>query len=286
MIQSVFEQNSGQPRMNEKPKVKMGDEEIAYEKLNERNSLHKTINCTYFIIVLFSSGSGTHSIDDVDYTIGDRQLHFLFPGQRHHWETERGTEAQKIVVGKKVFETFSSNGIFHLIRHNLHPVFKLDQTTFFAVDQEFKKIENELHLLDSDKIWKKILSVRMDIIAAMIAKEAEIYIKESVFKNANIIVKNFWLLANQHFTRQKNVSWYADQLHVGASYLNYLCKKHLNVGANQVIGQRILLDAKKQLRFSEQSIKEIAYSLGFKDVPSFSNFFREKSGFTPSAYRE
>lgn len=285
MTQTAFKQEGGQLKTGERPKIKIEEEEIAHQRFSERDSFTKTIKCTYFIVVLFRKGSGTHSIDNINYTIGNQQLHFLFPGQHHQWETDFGTEAQQIVIGKKVFETFSSNSIFHLIRHNLHPVFKLDSETFHAVDQELKSIERDILSSSSDNTWKEILAARMDIIVTMIAREAEIYIRETIFKNASIIVQNFWLLVNQHFANHRNVSFYAEQLHVGPNYLNSLCKKHLNITANKVIGQRILSDAKRQLRFSERPIKEIAYSLGFKNVSAFSNYFKDRSGFTPSAYR-
>jgi len=284
-MKSALAQVDGQYLCNERPKIRVNDEEIAYASFKERDSFDKTIKCTYFIVVLFAKGNGTHSIDNVNYTIGERQLHFLFPGQHHHWETGEGTEAQQIVIGKKVFEAFSSHEIFYLMRHNLHPVFKLDGDIFGMVHQELKAIESELSSPSPDKVWKEILSVRMNIIASMIAREAETYVKETIFKNANIIVQNFWLLLNQHFAKRKKVFWYAEQLHVHPNYLSSLCKKHLNITAAQMIGQRLLLEAKKQLRHSERSIKQISFDLGFKDAASFSTYFKEKSGFSPKAYR-
>jgi AraC-like DNA-binding protein len=149
-----------------------------------------------------------------------------------------------------------------------------------------KEINALLLSQETDSNWRAVLSIRMDLLALMISREAENYVKGTVLKNARPLVKDFWTLINKHFISQKTVSWYADQLQVSITYLNLLCRKYLNVTAKQLIEQRVLLEAKQRLRFSGMSVKEIAYDLGFSDMPSFSNHFKKKSGFSPKEYQQ
>ena len=50
--------------------------------------------------------------------------------------------------------------------------------------------------------------------------------------------------------------------------------------------QRLLVEAKRQLIFTGQSVSEIAYSLNFSDPSYFSRFFRKYSGQTPQQFRD
>lgn len=267
-------------------KVQIADNQIVHAIINGEDSYNKTIKCTYFLIVLFSEGGGIHSIDGVDYPIKKQQLHFLFPGQHHHWETEFNTHAQKIIIGKKIFESFSSIEEFVFIRHNLNPVFKLSDTTYELVSKEIESLKSDIHTRQTDKHWDKILHLRIDILTSKIKREAENYIKHHLLEKSHPKVKNFWILVKQHYTEKKTLSWYAKELGISANYLNILCQKSLNITASEIMYQRIMQEAKKQIRCSEKSVKEITFDLGFNSISGFSAFFKKNSGFTPSEYKE
>ncbi len=50
--------------------------------------------------------------------------------------------------------------------------------------------------------------------------------------------------------------------------------------------ERIILEAKKKLHLTRQSIKEIAYALNFTDEFYFSRFFKNFVKVSPQTYRE
>ncbi|WBV61247.1 helix-turn-helix transcriptional regulator [Chryseobacterium camelliae] len=267
------------------PAPKLPDDSVAYKQIKGVDDYNKTIKCTYFLVVLFTEGSGIHYIDDAEFPIAKNQLHFLFPGQHHHWVTGPETFAHKVVVGKKIFETFSSSDEFHFIKHNLNPVFKLSNNIFQSVNTEMESIKRDLEVFEEDMSWKKIIQVRMDLLASMMKREAEAYIKNDLLAKSNPVIKKFWDLVNQHYFEHKIPKWYADRLAVTPNYLNILCKRNLNITASDLIHQRIMQEAKNQLRFSEKSVKEITADLGFQNVSGFSAFFKKKSSFSPTEYR-
>ncbi|HEX7757628.1 MAG TPA: helix-turn-helix domain-containing protein [Niabella sp.] len=269
-----------------KPAVKLADDQVTYQQITGTDHYNKTLKCTYFLVVLFREGSGIHYIDDAAFPIGKNQLHFLFPGQHHHWVTGPETVAHKIVVGKKLFESFSSLDEFHFIRYNLKPVFRLSDPVFRSVNSEMENIGHDLEIAGADASWKKIIQLRMDLIATMMKREAENYIRNTLLVKSNPTVKKFWELINRHYKKQKRPNWYADQLAVTPYYLNKLCRLHLNITATDMIHQKIMQEAKQQLRFSDKSVKEITFDLGFDELSNFSSFFKKKSGFRPTEYRE
>jgi len=265
--------------------ITLTEEGVFYKEISGTEDYNKTTKCTYFLMVLFSEGSGTHYIDTAEYPIRGRQLHFLFPGQHHHWTTGPETSAQKIVVGKKVFETFSSLSEIYFIRHNLHPVFKLSTSLFEVIFNEMKSIQRDLLALESDGKWNEIVRLRIDILVSLIKKEAGDYLKENLLGNSNVIIDSFWDLVNVNFLTQKKVSWYAKRLHVTGNYLNILCRRYLHMTASSGVQLRITQEAKQLLKFSGKRIKEIAFYLGFESLSAFSTFFKNNSGYSPSVYK-
>ncbi len=261
------------------------DDQVTYKQIKGIENYNKTTKCTYFLVVLFIKGSGIHYIDEVPYPIAEKQLHFLFPGQHHHWVTGPETLAHKIVVGKGIFESFTSIDELHFIRYNLHPVFKLSDTKFLAVNHEMSSIERDLTIITGDQSWREIVKLRMDVLAMMMKHEVESHIKDTLLAGTPNLVRDFWNLINKYYTRHKAVNWYAAKLNISANYLNILCRKHLNITASGMLNQRLMQEAKNQLRFSEKTVKEITFELGFESVSMFSTFFKKKSGFSPTEYR-
>ena len=58
------------------------------------------------------------------------------------------------------------------------------------------------------------------------------------------------------------------------------------MAASSLIYDRILLEAKRLLKVSEMSVKDIVYELGFYDHANFSKFFRSQTGMTPTQFKE
>ncbi len=55
--------------------------------------------------------------------------------------------------------------------------------------------------------------------------------------------------------------------------------------SKELIQSRISIEAKRMLYFSDLSIKEIGYELGFSEPANFSAFFKNCTGMSPSTFR-
>lgn len=93
-------------------------------------------------------------------------------------------------------------------------------------------------------------------------------------------------LIDEHFRRERLISFYAEKLAMTADRLNDHVKRSTGVTAGHLIRQRVLTEAKRQLVFTTQPIHEIAYDLAFSDPSHFTRFFRKQTGTTPQAFRE
>ena len=92
-------------------------------------------------------------------------------------------------------------------------------------------------------------------------------------------------LVEEHFRRERLISFYAEKLAITPDRLNDHVKRVSGVTAGHLIRQRVLTEAKRQLVFTSQPIHEIAYDLAFSDPSHFARFFRKQTGTTPHEFR-
>ena len=88
----------------------------------------------------------------------------------------------------------------------------------------------------------------------------------------------------QYYTTERNVTFYADRLGLTLSYFSTCIKKAIGQTPLEVLTQIIIIDAKVQLKGTNQEIKNIAMELGFTNLSFFNKFFRHHVGITPVSY--
>jgi AraC-like DNA-binding protein len=82
------------------------------------------------------------------------------------------------------------------------------------------------------------------------------------------------------------VEFYAGKLFMSSRNLNLLCQNILNKSISEIIETRKLTEAKNLLIYSNKSVSEIGFELGYNEKAYFSNVFKKKTGTTPTAFRE
>lgn len=111
---------------------------------------------------------------------------------------------------------------------------------------------------------------------------------KSQIDNANSksrLVYRYKKLLNQRVSELHILSEYATELNVSPKYLNECVRDVLGVSAKSMIIEQLELRARHVLKFSDKSVKEIAYDLGFSSPDYFSAFCRKHIGQSPSHYR-
>lgn len=104
-------------------------------------------------------------------------------------------------------------------------------------------------------------------------------------RNDLSIVSLFKQYVSEHFLQLHQVSDYAAMLNITPKYLNQVVKRVMGVTAKYVIQEQLLIQACRDLKFSNGSVKEIAYKLGFSESDHFSHFFKKSTGHSPTDFR-
>lgn len=100
------------------------------------------------------------------------------------------------------------------------------------------------------------------------------------------ILQNLKNYIEHHYRTKHSASDYADLLSITPKALSKLTKAHFNKTLTDLISERIIIEAKRELYLTNKTVKEIAYELGYNDEYYFSRFFKKNAEVSPQFYRE
>jgi AraC-like DNA-binding protein len=105
--------------------------------------------------------------------------------------------------------------------------------------------------------------------------------------NTNMdIIRQYNILVERHFREKHKVKEYADLLFKSPKTLSNLFHKYGDKTPLAVINERILLEAKRLLLYSDKTTEEITFDLGYTDTGHFSKFFKNHEGLSPSLFKK
>ncbi len=258
------------------------ERDVLFHELHGERIIEKPHKHDFFIVILFGQAKGTHAIDFVEHQIADHQIHLVFPDQVHKWHIGSQTIGYQLMIGRELFESISPSLRFSASYYHQHPVMNISSEIYGRLLYEVKNIQREL---GEEKVFEDLVNARIRIMMLLISREAEKIFRHSQTYNFSPLISKFILLIDSCFKHEHSVAFYASKLNISSNYLNIICKKHLQLSASSLIQNRVLLEAKRLLKASDLSIKEIVYELDFYDQASFSKFFKLHTGMTPSQFR-
>jgi AraC family transcriptional activator of pobA len=239
----------------------------------------------FYLVMLFTKGTGTHIIDFNEYTIKRGSVFFMSPAETHSWLLSNDADGYVLFF----------NPAFYLM--DVLPR-KITELPFFSPENKMRmgqlvtaditQVEKIITLMNAENkgssaFKKNILRSYLDILLFKLA--AILQTKKTGSPQLNTIAILLSLI-EKHYMEHLSISFYTDQLHVSAQKLNALCKLQLNKTVNQLLQDRLLAEAKRLLAYSSYTVSEIAYQLNFNDNSYFNRFFKRMEQLTPEQFRD
>ena len=244
----------------------------------------------YFTILLVEEAQGKHFIDFKEYDFFPHSLHFIHPGQVH--QVVATTRPVGWIINFSRLFLFQ-NGITDQIIDDVYLFKKHGESPPLPVpDGQFnvyQSIVKQIQHYDNLQLAYKAEALGALLKLLLIQSNSHCTLNKAkdlqLIETGNHLVRKFKQLIEIHFKEFHKVSDYADMLSVTSDYLNKSVKSLTGKSAKEYILSRIILEAKRVLLFTEQTNKELAYSLGFEEPAHFSNFFKKYNGISPIDFR-
>jgi AraC-like DNA-binding protein len=143
----------------------------------------------------------------------------------------------------------------------------------------------EIEMCSSDHLQIEMLQTMLKRYLILCTRIYKIQKNFPDIKEESDVVREFNYLVEYHFKTKHTVSEYAMLMNKSPKTLSNIFLKVNSKPPLQYIQDRIMLEARRLLHYSDLQIQEVAYQLGFDSVQSFSRFFKKKQGISPSAFK-
>lgn len=244
----------------------------------------------YYEMCFFTDGDGEHEIDFINHPITSPSIHFLSPGQVHLIKRGKDYKGYLIVFSEEFFNLRFRNmevipGYPLVTKLENGPILKLNQELYNEFLQLIKFIEKEL--VESDADSEEIIISYLKIFFLKLRQNFSKLVSSQNESNStmNKMVYRFNQLVDKYYNQIHHVKEYAELMGESTVQINRAIKTVTGKTSSEIIIERLILEAKRLLLFSDLSNKEVAFRLNYEDPSYFARIFRKKTGFTPSAFR-
>lgn len=253
------------------------------------HNLHTPHRHSFYHLVLFTKGKGTHSIDFEQFAVKPYQIYFMSPGQVHSWHLEGAVDGYIVHFNEVLFTSFLQNGRYldrfpFFSGNSRDGVCQLPaavQDTITSLFESMLEEAKEVRVPNLDMVRLKLLELFITIDRNCFSKK-----ERSIPPQKLTLLRSFQQLIDRHFRTMKLPKEYAGLLYVTPNHLNALCQDLVGKTAGDLIRDRVLLEAKRLLTNANMTITEIAYELNFQDNSYFNRFFKKNIGLTPDQFRK
>ncbi len=239
-------------------------------------------------LVWFLDNNSTLVIDQKDHHFRQNQVISLT--EFHSLEIEKIGEVKMLRFNRQFFcildhdSEVSCKGLLFFGASNL-PVIHLNDEETNKIKLLWQVFESEME--SSDELQLEMLQMLLKRLLILLTR---IYKSQGDYNKADTeqmeVIREFNFLVEQHFRTEHSVARYAELMFKSPKTLSNLFSK---IGAKtplQYIQERIALEARRLLSYTDRPVKDIAFSLGYEDVSSFNRFFKKIEGHSPSEFRK
>ncbi len=264
---------------------------IDLKTLRER---HKYSQCdphkhNYYSLFWVTQGSGDVFLDDKLFKCPNNTLFVIKPGQvanpLKNWESDGwnlSVSCQLSINGQErlsaqIFNILNSVSMIHIAEAN---GVRLMNDAFHKLEMEANGRSGFAHNeLKDFLLYELLICVCREIIKANAAQELANSSCDSIFAQ-------FQRLVAHHYGDTHAVSEYANMIGGSARALSAATEEKMHCSPLKYLHSQLLTEAKRELLYTSNSVKEVAFKLGFADEPHFIKFFKRQAGETPLQFRK
>lgn len=247
----------------------------------------------YYSLIWIKKGSGTVKADFSEYEFSPNNLFAFSPYQPFMFQAKEGMEGLAIQFHPDFFcihkhhQEIACSGILF---NNIYspPFVEINETAGKTLDMLLEQMQAEMQnpALAQYELLVSFLKIFL-ITSSRLKAEQQTEVTVDLEENKEpFILQNLKNFIEIHFRDKHSASDYADLLNISAKALAKITKAHFNKTLTDLISERIIIEAKRELYLTNKAVKEIAHELGYDDEHYFSRFFKNNADVSPQTYRD
>lgn len=242
---------------------------------------------SFFMVLIIEQAAGTLVVDNETNAAGSLQIAVIKPNSINKLHFNAGYKGKVICFTEEFFSLrYNDNMLnqFSVLETSGRSVFLLSEENFCSVQNilAFTQSEFSAQKTDAQKALRSYLNIFLielerNYNPLKISKYPG-FSKEKAHKFQNLVKVGY--------KQFKLPSYYANQLNITTNYLNKISKQYFGVSSGLLIRNHLILESKRILHYTNLSIGEVAFELGFEHVSYFVSFFKKQTGKTPEQFRK
>jgi YesN/AraC family two-component response regulator len=243
----------------------------------------------YYSLIWITEGSGKVKADFTEYDFGENNLFAFSPYQPFMFSAEK-IKGTAIYFHPDFFCIHKHQTEAPCLFNNIYQlpytfVNEASATLFrFLIGQ--MKAELKHATIDQYEILISYLKIFLITTSRLKVEQQPHVITLPADLQKPFILQTLIDAIEKDFRKKHTASDYADALNISTKALAKITKGHLNKTLTEMISERIIIEAKRELYMTRKAVKEIAYELGYEDEHYFSRFFKTNTDISPQIYRE
>ncbi len=244
---------------------------------------------SYYQIIWFFDSEGSHTIDFQCFDIKKNTILFISKDQIHAFDDNLEINGWLIHFNESFF-MHSDVDIF--LKYN---IFNSQQNPFYEINDETMEIASSYISMIEKELTQRNSFGFEEIIRFLL--KAFLINLERIHKNNpddkfeinnlyELQFLKFKELVEENYKNGLSVKQYAEALNISTKTLGTITKSAVNKSPLKLISERMVLEAKRLLKFTTYQIGEVAYKIGFDDASYFVKFFKRNVGNSPKDYRK
>ncbi|MFC1503429.1 helix-turn-helix domain-containing protein [Pseudomonadota bacterium] len=236
-------------------------------------------------IIYIVKGQGEHHIDHKLYRYKPGTIMFLSQYQVHHFDYNPDIEGYVASFKDEILYYGNDDPYECKIKtalENVNCIYDTDEKNGFYFEQLSQEYLNQQDNLSGEIIRSTMRTVMLKTLVRH-------YQSCLTHQNRSPDALDFMRLRElieSHYTVTRTVADYARMMGKTTKKINQIVKDNTGRTGKELIDDRVMLEAKRLLAYSQYSITNIAVILGFNEATNMTKFFRCHTELTPKEFRE
>jgi len=240
----------------------------------------------YYLLMYVTKGSGRHWVDMMPYEFQPGMCYFSSPEQVYIKENAKVSGT--VITFSREFLALEQNrnlARLPLLQNPQHThALKIDPGHRAELEYILERCVQEFR--QDEGLQMEMLCAYVRVLLVFLSRIYNNQYHEHAPGPARELYRRFQSCMEENYRHIHRVADYAAMLNISVSHLNAQIRAQSGKTVMMHIHERLILEAGRLLFYTDLSVKEIAYGLGFHDTSYFNRFFKKMTGLTPVAYRQ